>query len=71
MSDHSLVYAVGKIAIPDSRKPRYVTSRIFKKFKHDCFRKELKSLKWEIINNYDNPNDMWNTWETNVYISGR
>ena len=66
ISDHSLVYAVRKFSIPrKNNKSKYITTRQFKKFKADEFKKDLKKAPWDtILNNHqDNPEVMWNKWK--------
>ena len=63
LSDHSLIYATRKIAIPSKAKQRFVTSRSFKNFDNDKFCDDLNSLEWDTLKDMSNPNQMWETWK--------
>ena len=61
MSDHGLVYAIQKVAIPSRQgKPLYVT---FKNFDPDVFRNDLELMPWDTISSICNPNDKWKCWK--------
>ena len=64
MSDHSLVYAIRKVTIPNRQgKLRYVTSRQFKNFDPDEFRNDVKLMPGDKISSICNPNDKWKCWK--------
>ena len=64
ISDHSLIYAYRKLSIDlPSRGHTTVTYRKFKNFNLSNFRRDIAHQNWQIIGNYDNPNDMWEAWK--------
>ena len=66
ISDHSLVYAFRKLSIGVSHSHRghsTMTYRNFKNFNSSNFRNDIYQQNWDIIMNYDNPNDMWHVWK--------
>ena len=64
ISDHSLVYAIRKFAIPTMNMHRYITTRSFKHFDADAFRADLTSIDWSSIDDSDSLDDMLETWVT-------
>ena len=68
ISDHSLIYVYRKLSIdPPSRGHTTVTYRKFKNFNSSNFRYDIACQNWQIINNYDDPNDMWDAWK-NLFL---
>ena len=63
LSDHSMVYAVRKIAISSKNTHEYVTNRSFKNFYASAFREDLKSAPWECLRNCITPDEMVEIWE--------
>ena len=64
ISDHSLIYAYRKLSIDSpSRGHTTVFYRKFKNFNSSNFRNDIAHQNWQIIGNYDNPNDMWEAWK--------
>ncbi len=64
ISDHSLVYAFRKLSTGLSRKGHSTVSyRNFKNFNSSSFRNDICQQNWDIIMNFDNPNDMWHVWK--------
>ena len=64
VSDHSLIYAYRKLSTDSpSRGHTTVTYRKFKNFNSSNFRSDIAHQNWQIIGNYDNPNDMWEAWK--------
>ena len=61
ISDHSLVYAIRKFAVPSNNK--YVTYRCFKNFDSHHFRETLSLVDWSDIDNMNDPSEMLVTWE--------
>ena len=60
ISDHSLIYAYRKLSIDSpSRGHTTVTYRKFKNFNSSNFRSYIAHYNWQIIDNYDDPNDTW------------
>ena len=67
ISDHSLIYAYRKLSIDSpSRGHTTVTYRKFKNFNSSKFRSDIAHQNWQIIDNYDDPNDMWEAWKKTV-----
>ena len=62
ISDHSLIYAVGKFDLPKSR-PTIKEVRDFKYFSEFHFRADLMQVPWETIC-YDDPNICWTVWKS-------
>jgi len=62
ISDHSLIYAVRKVAVPTNNKHN-ITFRSFKNFDENDFKRELESLPWDGFSILMNPNDMWLKWK--------
>ena len=63
ISDHNLVYAIRKIAIPTKNNHKFKSTRQMKYFKGDDFRNDLKEQPWDKINLCDDPNSMWDEWK--------
>ena len=68
ISDHSLVHAVRKFAIPSKNAHKYITTRSFKYFKAQAFRDELKTMPWNSVQNLNTPDEMFDHW-CDVFIS--
>ena len=59
ISDHSLIYAYRKLSIDSpSRGHTTVTYRKFKNFNSSSFHSDIAHQNWQIIDNYNDPNDM-------------
>ena len=64
ISDHILIYAYRKFFIDSpSRGHTTVTYRKFKNFNSSNFRSDIVHQNWQIMDNYDDPNDMWEVWK--------
>ena len=63
ISDHSLIYAIRKIAIPVKANHRVATSRSFKNFNKKNFLRDLKALPWKSIADIDSLDCMWELWK--------
>ena len=61
ISDHSLVYIIRKSAYPKTAG-KIIKRRDFKHFNEANFFDNLSLLNWDVILNYDDPNDMWRVW---------
>lgn len=68
ISDHCLIFAIRKIAIQATKKHKIVQSRNFKNFQAESFRADLSSMPWDSIEEFDNPNDMWQAWK-NMFLA--
>ena len=68
LSDHYPVYMVRKISASFPRSHKYVTSRNYSKFDTLRFRNELSKLPWDTLNNYSDPESMWQAWK-NMLLS--
>lgn len=64
ISDHSLVYAVRKFAIPSKNTHKYVTTRSFKNFNANAFKADLKSVPWDGIKVFKTPDEMIEVWQS-------
>ena len=60
---HSLVYAFRKISINSSKGHSTLTYRKFNNFDSARFRYDISTLDWDRVNNYDDPNVMWDVWK--------
>ena len=64
ISDHSLVYAIRKIAKTTNLRHKYIISRNFKNFDASAFTDDLKKLPWNDIHQFPcDPNVMWKRWK--------
>ena len=63
ISDHSLVYAVQKIAIPTQNTHKYVTTRSFKNFNAESFISDLKEVPWNNLSHCNTSDEMLETWQ--------
>ena len=64
ISDHSLVYAFRKLFTGTSNKGHTTVSyRNFKNFDPARLRADMCSQNWEVVKEFDNPNDMWRAWK--------
>ena len=61
ISDHSLVYIIRKSAYPKTAG-KIIKRRNFKHFNEANFLDDLSLLNWDVVLNYDDPNDMWRVW---------
>ena len=61
ISDHSLVYIIRKSAHPKTAG-KIIKRRNFKHFNEANFLDDLSLLNWDVVLNYDDPNDMWRVW---------
>ena len=68
LSNHYPVYMVRKISASFPRSHKYVTSRNYSKFDSLKFRNELSTLSWDTLNNYSDPESMWQAWK-NMFLS--
>lgn len=65
ISDHSLIYAFRKLSVGTSGKGHFtINYRKFKNFDPIRFRNDISLQNWSYINEFENPNDMWNAWKT-------
>lgn len=63
ISDHSLIYAVKNLVpLKGQRICREV--RNFKNFNVRLFLEDLSRIPWEIVNQFDDPNDSWQVWKS-------
>ena len=65
ISDHSLAYICRKVGILRA-EPKVVETRQFKNFNSSAFQNDLEMAfqRYYNINNYTNPNHVWETWKT-------
>ena len=63
LSDHSMVYAIRKIAMSSKNTHKHLTTRSFK----NVFREDLKSAPWESLRNCTTPDEMIVIWE-NMFL---
>ena len=68
LSDHYPVYMVRKISASFPRSHKYVISRNYSTFDSLKFRNELSQLPWDTLNNYSDPESMWQAWK-NMFLS--
>ena len=59
-----LIFAYRKLSIGVASK-RYNTIeyRSFKNFNRDYFRSDIASENWDVLDNFQDPNDMWREWK--------
>ena len=62
-SDHSLVYVFRKISINLSKGHSTLTYRKFNNFDSASFRCDISTQDWDRVNNYDDPNVIWDIWK--------
>jgi len=67
VSDHSMVFAVRKFAIPSKNTHKHVTTRSFKNFNANAFREDLKSAPWDSLRNCTTPDEMVEIWK-NMFL---
>ena len=64
ISDHSLVFAYRKLSIGAvSKRHNTISYRSFKNFNRDHFRSDIASQNWNVLDNFQDPNDMWREWK--------
>ena len=63
LSDHSMIYMTRKAKI-ERTKYQFTKTRDFKQFNKIEFLKDLAKIPWLDLDNYSNPNDMWEEWKT-------
>ncbi|XP_044183319.1 uncharacterized protein LOC122963992 [Acropora millepora] len=63
ISDHSLIYAVRKFAVPKTR-PTIKEVRNFKHFVEVDFINDLKRVSWQNVECFDDPNLAWQAWKS-------
>ena len=64
ISDHSMVFAYRKLSTNGvTLRHNTLSYRKFSKFRRTNFRNDIASQKWDEINNFSNPNDMWSKWK--------
>ena len=68
ISDHNLIYAIRKFALPSRNTHQYVTARAFKNFNGDAFRDELKLVPWDTLNRFNTPDEMLESWQ-NMFLN--
>ena len=64
ISDHSLVYVVREISVSYKKTHTITELRNNETFSVDSFNRDLESLPWENVDNYDDPRQMWDCWKT-------
>ena len=64
ISDHSVVYAIRKIAIPTKSKHKVITARNYKHFSAVKFKSDLRGIDWKKLKHLSDPNEVWNKWKT-------
>ena len=64
ISDHSLVFAYQKLSIEAVyKKHNTINYKSFKNFNRDLFRSDIASQNWNVLNNFQDPNDLWREWK--------
>ena len=64
ISDLSLVNAYRKLSIAAiSKRHNTINYRTFKNFNRDHFRNDIASQNWDVLDNFQDPNDMWRKWK--------
>ena len=64
ISDHSLVNAYRKLSIAAiSKRHNTINYKSFKNFNRDRFRSDIAPQNWDVLNNFQDPNDMWREWK--------
>ena len=66
ISDHSMIYAIRKIAIPTKTKHKVVTTRNYKHFSASSFRRDLQTIEWDKLEHLDDPNEIWSEWKNGL-----
>ena len=68
ISDHSLVFACRKLSIGAvSKTHNTINYRTFKNFNRDHFRNDIASQNWDVLDNFQDPNDMWREWKIKFF----
>ena len=68
VSDHSLVYAFHKISINSPKGHSTLTYRKFNNFDSTRFCYDISTQDWGRVNNYDDPNVMWDIWKNLFFL---
>ena len=68
ISDHSLVYLIGKCTHHKAPVNTFVEKRNFKNFNEHAYLNDLNNLNWEQVCRHNDPNDMWTKW-LNLFMS--
>ena len=64
VSDHSLVFAYRKLSIGAVfKRHNTINYRTFKNFNRDHFRNEIAFQNWDVLDNFQDLNDMWREWK--------
>ena len=64
ISDHSMVYVYGKLALNGmSNGHNSITYRNFRNFDRQSFRHDILSQCWDNVYESSNPNEMWEQWK--------
>ena len=63
ISDHYLIYGVRKFQTIKA-EPKYIESRNVKRFNAQLFISDLQNAQWDLIEEYQDPNDMVHAWES-------
>ena len=64
ISDHSLVFAYRKLSIGAvSKRHNTINYRTFKNFNPDHFCNDIASQNWDVLDNFQDPDDMWREWK--------
>ena len=64
ISDHSLVFVYRKLSIGAlSKRHNTINYRTFKNFNPDHFRNDIASQNWDVLDNFQDPDDMWREWK--------
>ena len=64
ISEHNLVFAYRKLSIGAfSKKDNTINYKSFKNFSRDRFRSDIAFQNWDVLNNFQDPNDMWREWK--------
>ena len=64
ISDHSLVNAYRKLSIAAVfKRHNTINYRTFKNFNRDHFRNDIASQNWDVLDNFQDPDDMWREWK--------
>ena len=62
ISDHSIVFAYRTIGAV-SKRHNTINYRSFKNFNRDHFCSDIASQNWDVLDNFQDPNDMWREWK--------
>lgn len=68
ISDHSLIFAIRKVAIPSKTTHTTVKIRNLKRFDPYKFRDDLRRLPWHKLSDINDPNIRWEMWK-NMFLS--